>query len=97
MSALDHRGNRLPSQATPTGRALARDLKAIRHEVVVGLAEAAGMADFAAQAMTATTALDRHRQLLAQGDDFLNNLLAQEEVGFVLEVMNIQSRMYRQY
>jgi hypothetical protein len=63
----------------------------------VALAQGDGLAEFTAAAMNNTAALDRHRRLLARGDDFLNNLLAEEEVGFVLAAMTIQRGMYRQH
>lgn len=96
MGDLNRYGSQPPSLLSPSGRALARDLQRTRRETAVALAQGDGLAEFTAAAMNNTAALDRHRRLLARGDDFLSNLLAEEEVGFVLEAMTIQRRMYRQ-
>lgn len=97
MTQLNRYGSDPPSLLSPGGRALARDLQRTRREAAVALAQGDGLAEFTAQAMNNTAALDRHRRLLARGDDFLSNLLAEEEVGFVLAALSIQRGMYRQY
>lgn len=97
MGDLNRYGSQSPSLLSPSGRSLARDLQRTRREATVALAQGDGLAEFTAAAMSNTAALDRHRRLLARGDDFLSNLLAEEEVSFVLAAMSIQRGMYRQY
>lgn len=97
MGELDHYGGALPSLLTPGGRALARDLAAVRRATSVGLAKGDGLAAFSDQAMSNLVALDRQRRLLARGDETLNNLLMEVEIGHVMCVINEQRGMYRRY
>lgn len=97
MSELDHYSGATPSLLTPGGRALARDLSAVRRATSVGLAKGDGLAAFADQAMSNLSALDRQRRLLARGDETLNSLLMEVEIGHVMCVINEQRSMYRRY
>jgi hypothetical protein len=97
MTQLDPYGSSLPSMLTPGGRALVRDLATVRRATSVGLAKGDGLAAFTEQAMGNLTALDRQRRLLARGDETLNNLLMEVEIGYVLNVCNEQRGMYRRY
>jgi hypothetical protein len=97
MNELDHYGGTLPSLLTPGGRALARDLTAVRRATSVGLAKGDGLAAFTDQAMNNLATLDRQRRLLARGDETLNNLLMEVEIGHVMCVLNEQRGMYRQH
>jgi hypothetical protein len=97
MTQLDHYGGALPSLLTPGGRALARDLTAVRRATSVGLAKDNGLAAFTDQTMNNLVALDQQRRLLARGDETLNNLLMEVEVGHVICVLNEQRSMYRRY
>lgn len=97
MTQLDPYGSNLPSMLTPGGRALVRDLATVRRATSVGLAKGDGLAAFTDQAMGNLTALDRQRRLLARGDETLNNLLMEVEVGFVLCFVSEQRSMYRRY
>ncbi|WP_018686975.1 hypothetical protein [Actinokineospora enzanensis] len=97
MTQLDPYGSNLPSMLTPGGRALARDLSTVRRATSVGLAKGDGLAAFTEQAMGNLTALDRQRRILARGDETLNNLLMEVEVGFVLCLVSEQRSMYRRY
>jgi hypothetical protein len=97
MTQLDPYGSNLPSLFTPGGRALARDLAAVRRATSVGLAKGDGLAAFTDQAMSNLAALDRQRRLLARGDETLNNLLMEVEIGHVMCVLNEQRSMYRRY
>jgi hypothetical protein len=97
MGELDYYGGALPSLLTPGGRALARDLAAVRRATSVGLAKGDGLAAFGEQAMGNLAALDRQRRLLARGDETLNNLLMEVEIGHVMAVLNEQRSLYRRY
>jgi hypothetical protein len=97
MSELDYYGSSPPTLLTSNGRALARDLAAVRRATSIGLAKGDGLAAFADQAMTNLTALDRQRRLLARGDETLNNLLMEVEIGHVMCVISEQRGMYRRY
>lgn len=97
MGELDYYGGALPSLLTPAGRALARDLAAVRRATSVGLAKGDGLAAFTDQAMSNLGALDRERRLLARGDEVLNNFLMEVEIGHVMCVINEQRSMYRRY
>lgn len=97
MTQLDPYGSNLPSMLTPGGRALARDLTTVRRATSVDLAKGDGLAAFTDQAMGNLTALDRQRRLLARGDETLNSLLMEVEVGFVLCLVSEQRSMYRRY
>ncbi|BBJ39984.1 hypothetical protein SSPO_027020 [Streptomyces antimycoticus] len=97
MTQLDPYGSNLPSMLTPGGRALVRDLATVRRATSVGLAKGDGLAAFTDQALGNLTALDRQRRLLARGDETLNNLLMEVEVGFVLCLVSEQRSMYRRY
>lgn len=97
MSELDYYGGALPSLLTSGGRALARDLAAVRRATSVGLAKGDGLAAFGEQTMSNLAALDQHRRLLARGDETLNNLLTEVEIGHVMSVLNEQRGMYRRY
>lgn len=97
MTQLDPYGSNLPSMLTPGGRALARDLATVRRATSVGLAKGDGLAAFTEQAMGNLTALDRQRRILARGDETLNNLLMEVEVGYVLCLVGEQRSMYRRY
>ena len=97
MNELDHYGGALPSLLTPGGRTLARELSAVRRATSVGLAKGDGLAAFTDQAMSNLAALDRQRRLLARGDETLNNLLMEVEIGHVMCVLSEQRSMYRRY
>ncbi len=97
MSQLDPYGSNLPTMFTPGGRALARDLTTVRRATSVGLAKGDGLAAFTEQAMGNLAALDRQRRLLACGDETLNNLLMEVEIGHVMCVLSEQRAMYRRY
>ncbi|NUL28419.1 hypothetical protein [Streptomyces lunaelactis] len=97
MTQLDPYGSNLPSMLTPGGRALVRDLATVRRATSVGLAKGDGLAAFTEQTMGNLTALDRQRRILARGDETLNNLLMEVEIGYVLNVCNEQRGMYRRY
>ncbi|MYX25808.1 hypothetical protein GTY75_03835 [Streptomyces sp. SID8381] len=97
MSELDFYASSPPTLFTSNGRALARDLAAVRRATSIGLAKGNGLAAFADQAMSSLTALDRQRRLLARGDETLNNLLMEVEIGHVMCVINEQRGMYRRY
>jgi hypothetical protein len=94
---LDHYGGDLSSLLTPGGRALARDVAAVRRATRVGLEKGDGLAAFADRTMSNLTALDRQRRLLARGDETLNSLLMEVEIGHVVCVLNEQRGMYRRY
>lgn len=97
MGELDYYGGAPPSLLTPGGRALARDLATVRRATSVGLAKGDGLAAFTDQAMSNLSALDRQRRLLARGDETLNSLLMEVEIGHVMCVINEQRGMYRRY
>lgn len=97
MTQLDYYGNTPPMLLTPGGRALARDLSAVRRATSVGLAKDNGLAAFTDQAMSNLAALDQQRRLLARGDDTLNSLLMEVEIGHVMCVVTEQRSMYRRY
>lgn len=97
MSAVDPYGSNLPAMLTPGGRALVRDLANVRRATSVGLAKGDGLAAFTEQAMGNLTALDRQRRIYARGDETLNSLLMEVEVGYVLCLVSEQRGMYRRY
>lgn len=97
MTQLDHYGSALPSLLTPGGRALTRDLSAVRRATSVGIAKGDGLAAFTDQAMSNLAALDQHRRLLARSDETLNSLLMEVEIGHVMCVLDEQRGMYRRY
>ena len=97
MTQLDPYPSAPPSLLTPGGRALVRDLAAVRRATSVGLAKGDGLAAFSEQAMSNLAALDRQRRLLARGDETLNNLLTEVEIGHVMAVLSEQRSMYRRY
>jgi len=97
MGELNYYGGAVPSLLTPGGRALARDLAAVRRATSVGLAKDEAQTAFAEQAMSNLTALDRHRRLLARGDETLNNLLMEVEIGHVMCALNEQRNIFRRY
>lgn len=97
MDELTPYNSPLPSLLTPGGRALTRDLAAVRRATSVGLAKGDGLAAFTDQAMGNLAALDMQRRLLARGDETLNNLLMEVEIGHVMCVLDEQRGMYRRY
>lgn len=95
MSELDHYDGVLPSLLTPGGRALARDLAAVRRAATVSNAKEDGRIAFSAQVMHNLTGLDQTRRLLARGDETLNNLLTEVEIGHVICALNEQRTMFQ--
>ncbi len=95
MSDLErYRGGGL-SPWNSGGRALAKDLQAVQRDLWVALARDAGLAEFTHNEMQNTAALDRLRQQLAGDNEFLNRLLAEEEVAYVMESLNIKRGMFK--
>jgi protein-disulfide isomerase-like protein with CxxC motif len=76
-------------------RGIAKDLQTVQREVLVALAQDAGLAEYTWQEMGNTLALDQFRQQLAGDNEFLNRLLAQEEISYVMESLNIKRSMFK--
>ncbi len=77
------------------GRALARDLQQVRNEVWVALAKDEGLAEYTENEMHNTAALNRLRKMLTHGDQFLNELLAEQQLGYVLQSEEIKRGMFK--
>jgi hypothetical protein len=76
-------------------RGTAKDLQAVQRDTWVGLAQDAGLAELTHNEMQNTAALDRLRQQLAGDNEFLNRLLAEEELSYVTETLAIKRGMFK--
>jgi formylmethanofuran dehydrogenase subunit A len=74
---------------------MAKDLQGVQRELWVALAQDAGLAEFTHNEMQNTAALDRLRQQLAGDNEFLNRLLAEEEVSYVMASLGIKRNMFK--
>lgn len=77
-----------------SGRWLNREKRQVFRDTVVAALQAEGAAAVSGRIMERIVDLDHERQMLARGDQLLNELLMEVELGYVRKGLKIQSQVF---